>query len=151
MSDHKEHIIDVKRIMEMIPHRYPILLVDRVLQMTPGEGAVALKNVSMNEPHFMGHFPGHPVMPGVLIIEAMAQTAAIVVVETLGKEAEGKVVYFMTIDNAKFRKPVVPGDALHLEVNKIQARKNVWKFSGVASVDGKVCAEATFGAMIADN
>ncbi len=142
--------IDIVRIMEMIPHRYPLLLVDRILELTPGEGAVALKNVSMNEPHFMGHFPGFPVMPGVLIIEAMAQTAAIVVVEALGGDAEGKVVYFMSVDNAKFRKPVTPGDSLHIHVDKIQSRGPVWKFSGKAVVDGKVCAEATFSAMITD-
>lgn len=143
-------IMDINRIMEMIPHRYPILLVDRVLEMNPGESAVSLKNVSMNEPHFMGHFPGYPVMPGVLIVEALAQTAALVVVESLGQEAEGKVVYFMTIDNARFRQPVTPGDALHLHVTKVQARANVWKFKGEAKVDGKLCAEATFSAMITD-
>jgi len=142
--------IDINRIMEMIPHRYPILLVDRVLELVPGESAVSLKNVTMNEPHFMGHFPGFPVMPGVLIVEAMAQTAAIVVVESLGKASEGKVVYFMTIDNARFRQPVTPGDSMHVHVEKIQSRAHVWKFKGVAKVDGKVCAEATFSAMITD-
>ncbi|MBL4804569.1 MAG: 3-hydroxyacyl-ACP dehydratase FabZ [Alphaproteobacteria bacterium] len=142
--------IDILRIMKMLPHRYPILLVDRIVEMNPGEGAVALKNVTMNEPHFMGHFPGYPVMPGVLIVEAMAQTAAIVVVETLGEEAEGKIVYFMTIDNARFRKPVVPGDALHIHVEKIQSRGRVWKFKGVAKVGDTVCAEATYSAMITD-
>lgn len=142
--------IDINRIMEMIPHRYPILLVDRVLELVPGESAVSLKNVSMNEPHFMGHFPGFPVMPGVLIIEAMAQTAALVVVEAMGAEAQGKVVYFMTIDNARFRRPVTPGDAVHIHVDKVQSRANVWKFKGVAKVDDKVCAEATFSAMITD-
>ncbi len=142
--------IDVTRIMQMIPHRYPILLVDRILELTPGESAVALKNVTVNEPHFMGHFPGYPVMPGVLIVEAMAQTAALVVVESLGKESEGKVVYFMTIDNARFRKPVVPGDALHIHVEKTQSRGKVWKFKGVAKVGDTVCAEATYSAMITD-
>lgn len=151
MSTEDNQMLDVNRIMEMIPHRYPILLVDRVLELIPGESAISLKNVSMNEPHFQGHFPGHPVMPGVLIVEAMAQTAAIVCVESLGAEAEGKVVYFMTIDNARFRKPVVPGDALHLHVEKVQSRGPVWKFKGEAKVDGKVCAEATFSAMIADS
>lgn len=146
MSD----VIDIMRIMKMLPHRYPILLVDRILEITPGESAVALKNVSVNEPHFMGHFPGYPVMPGVLIVEAMAQTAAIVVVETLGEEAEGKIVYFMTIDNARFRKPVVPGDALHIHVEKIQSRGRVWKFKGVAKVGDTVCAEATYSAMITE-
>ncbi len=142
--------IDIKRIMKMIPHRYPILLVDRVLELTPGESAVSLKNVTMNEPHFNGHFPGFPVMPGVLIVEAMAQTAALVVVETLGEDAEGKVVFFMTIDNARFRKPVVPGDSLHIHVDKVRARGNVWKFTGKAMVGDDVCAEATFAAMITD-
>ncbi len=142
--------IDVNRIMKMIPHRYPILLVDRILELTPGESAVALKNVTVNEPHFMGHFPGFPVMPGVLIIEAMAQTAALVVVETLGEQAEGKVVYFMTIDNARFRKPVVPGDSLHIHVEKVKARGPVWKFKGVAKVGDTVCAEAVYSAMITD-
>ncbi len=142
--------IDINQIMEMIPHRYPILLVDRILELSPGEGAVSLKNVTMNEPHFMGHFPGYPVMPGVLIVEAMAQTAALVVVDFLGTEAKGKVVYFMTIDNARFRRPVTPGDSLHIHVDKIQSRGPVWKFKGVAKVDGKVCAEATFSAMITD-
>ena len=151
MSEDQDFAIDINRIMEMIPHRYPFLLVDRVLELNPGESAISLKNVTMNEPQFMGHFPGFPVMPGVLIIESMAQTAAIVVVEALGKDAEGKVVYFMTIDNARFRKPVGPGDALHVHVEKVQARGPVWKFKGKAMVGDKLCAEATFSAMITDN
>lgn len=142
--------IEISRIMQMIPHRYPLLLVDRIIDIVPGLSAVGLKNVSMNEPQFQGHFPGFPVMPGVLIIEAMAQTAAIVVVESLGKEAEGKVVYFMSIDDARFRRPVVPGDSMHIQVTKIQSRAQVWKFKGQAIVDGKLCAEATFSAMITD-
>jgi len=142
--------IDVVRIMEMIPHRYPILLVDRLIDFTPDVGAVGLKNVTMNEPHFNGHFPGMPVMPGVLIVEAMAQTSALFVVQTLGKEAEGKAVYFMTIDGARFRKPVVPGDALHIHVEKTRQRGQVWKFKCEAKVDGKVCAEATISAMLTD-
>ena len=142
--------IDILRIMEMIPHRYPFLLVDRIVEFVPGERAVGLKNVSMNEPHFQGHFPQMPVMPGVLIVEAMAQTAAIMVVNTLGKESEGKLVYFMSIDDARFRKPVVPGDSLYIHVTKIQNRRNVWKFRGEAKVGDVVCAEATFGAMIMD-
>ena len=150
MADIKTNLIDINQIMEMIPHRYPILLVDRIVEMEKGQRIVGLKNVTFNEPHFMGHFPGFPVMPGVLIIEAMAQTAAIVVVESLGAEAEGKVVYFMTIDNARFRKPVVPGDSVHIHVEKVQSRGAVWKFKGQAIVDGKVCAEATFSAMITD-
>lgn len=142
--------MDVQKIMKMIPHRYPILLVDRLTDLVPGESAVGIKNVTMNEPQFMGHFPGYPVMPGVLIIESMAQTAALVVVNFLGHEAEGKVVYFMTIDNARFRKPVTPGDQMHVKVEKIQSRGPVWKFKGTATVDGKVCAQATFSAMITD-
>lgn len=145
------NILDINRIMKMIPHRYPILLVDRILEFVPGESAVGLKNVTMNEPHFQGHFPTFPVMPGVLIVEAMAQTSAILVVQTLGAEAEGKLVYFMSIDNAKFRKPVTPGDSLHIHVTKIQNRKSVWKFKGEAMVNGALCAEAEFSAMIVDN
>lgn len=146
----QESTMDIQDIMKMIPHRYPILLVDRVLDYQEGEYAVGLKNVSMNEPHFQGHFPGVPVMPGVLIIEAMAQTSAILVVKTLGEEAQGKIVYFMTIDDARFRRPVTPGDALHIHVQKIQARRNVWKFKGEAKVGDTVCAQATFSAMIMD-
>lgn len=142
--------IDVNRIMEMIPHRYPFLLIDRILEFVPGESAVGLKNVTIGEPHFQGHFPSSPVMPGVLIIEAMAQTAAVLVVKTLGKESEGKLVYFMSVEGARFRKPVVPGDALHVHINKIQSRRNVWKFYSEAKVDGKVVAEATYSAMIMD-
>lgn len=142
--------LDITRIMEMIPHRYPILLVDRLIDYVPGESAVGLKNVTMNEPHFIGHFPGKPVMPGVLIVEAMAQTSAILVVQTLGKEAESKVVYFMTIDDARFRKPVVPGDCLHIHVEKVKQRGQIWKFKGVAKVGETVCAEATFSAMLTD-
>ncbi|HRC27357.1 MAG TPA: 3-hydroxyacyl-ACP dehydratase FabZ [Alphaproteobacteria bacterium] len=142
--------IDITRIMEMIPHRYPFLLIDRIVDFVPGERAVGLKNVSINEPQFQGHFPAFPVMPGVLIIESMAQTAAILVVQTLGKDAEGKLVYFMTIDEARFRKPVVPGDAMYIHIEKLQVRRNVWKFRAEAKVDGRVCAEATYSAMIMD-
>ncbi len=150
MSDTQNTQIDINRVMDMIPHRYPILLVDRVLEMEAGERAVALKNVTMNEPHFQGHFPNFPVMPGVLIVEAMAQTSALVCVESLGAEAEGKVVFFMTIDNARFRKPVTPGDSMIIEVKKLRSRGSVWKFEGVAKVGDDICAEATFGAMITD-
>jgi 3-hydroxyacyl-[acyl-carrier-protein] dehydratase len=142
--------IDINRIMQMIPHRYPILLVDRVLEIHPGESVIALKNVTINEPHFQGHFPNFPVMPGVLIVEAMAQASALIVVEALGEETEGKIVFFMSIEDAKFRRPVVPGDALHLHVKKLQSRANVWKFEGKAMVNGTVHAEATFSAMITD-
>jgi 3-hydroxyacyl-[acyl-carrier-protein] dehydratase len=150
MNSEVKKSMDINRIMQMIPHRYPILLVDRVLEYIPGDSAIALKNVSINEPHFQGHFPNYPVMPGVLIIEAMAQTAALVVVETLGKSAEGKVVFFMGIEEAKFRKPVVPGDSMHIHVKKVQSRANVWKFEGEAKVNGVLCAEANFSAMITD-
>ncbi|MGH1377381.1 MAG: 3-hydroxyacyl-ACP dehydratase FabZ [Alphaproteobacteria bacterium] len=150
MTEDSKDQIDINGIMDMIPHRYPILLIDRILELESGESATSLKNVTINEPHFNGHFPGFPVMPGVLIIEAMAQTSALVVVDFLGKEAEGKVVYFMTIDSARFRKPVTPGDSMHVHVEKIQSRGPVWKFKGVATVDGKVCAEAKFSAMITD-
>ncbi len=140
--------IDIERIMEMIPHRYPVLMVDRMVEMVPDQRAVGIKNVTINEPHFLGHFPGKPVMPGVLIIEAMAQTAGILVVHTLGAEAEGKLVYFMSIDDARFRKPIVPGDQVHIHVEKQRRRGNVWKFSGEARVEGALCAEAVVSAMI---
>lgn len=144
-------VTDILRIMDMIPHRYPFLLVDRLIDFKSDEYAVGLKNVSMNEPHFQGHFPGWPVMPGVLIVESMAQTAGVFVVKTLGPESEGKLVYFMTVDSARFRKPVTPGDALHVHVEKIQNRGNVWKFKGEAKVEGVLHAEATFSAMIMDD
>jgi len=146
----EEKTYDINRIMEMIPHRYPFLLIDRVENLISSESAVGIINVTVNEPHFPGHFPGHPVMPGVLIIESMAQTAAIVVVDSMGGEVEGKLVYFMAIENAKFRKPVVPGDRLEIHVVKKQNRGAVWKFEGQAKVDGAVAAEATFTAMIRD-
>ncbi len=144
-------LVDIARIMRAIPHRYPFLLIDRVVDMTLNHSAIGIKNVSINEPHFQGHFPGHPVMPGVLIIECMAQTAAVLVVETLGPDAFGKVVYFMSIDHAKFRRPVVPGDQLRIHVTKERNRGNVWKFSAVARVDGVSVAEATYAAMIMES
>jgi 3-hydroxyacyl-[acyl-carrier-protein] dehydratase len=125
-------------------------LVDRLIDIVHGHSAVGVKNVTINEPQFNGHFPGYPVMPGVLIVEAMAQTAALVVVDFMGEKAEGKVVYFMTIDNARFRKPVIPGDTLLVHVEKVQSRGAVWKFKGTARVGDKVCAEATFSAMITE-
>lgn len=143
--------VDINRIMDMIPHRYPFLLIDRVEGIEKNVRAVGIKNVTFNEPHFIGHFPSRPIMPGVLIIEAMAQTSAVLVVDTLGKESEGKLVYFMSIDEAKFRKPVVPGDRLELHVTKERSRANVWKFKGEGMVDGVKVAEATFSAMIVDN
>jgi 3-hydroxyacyl-[acyl-carrier-protein] dehydratase len=140
--------IDIARIMHAIPHRYPFLMIDRVIGLVRNKTCIGVKNVSVNESFFQGHFPNHPVMPGVLIVEAMAQTAAVLVVETLGPEAAGKVVYFMSIEGAKFRRPVVPGDQLLVQCDKERNRGNVWKFHAVARVDGTACAEATFAAMI---
>ena len=142
--------IEVDEIMEMIPHRYPFLLIDRVSDIIVDKSAIGIKNVTVNEPFFQGHFPDHPIMPGVLIIEAMAQTSAILVIETTGKVA-GSVVYFMTVDNARFRKPVRPGDQIKLHVEKIRNRGSVWKFKGEARVDGVLMAEATYSAMIMDS
>ena len=140
--------VDILRIMEMIPHRYPMLMIDRVVDLISNASATGIKNVTINEPHFAGHFPGHPVMPGVMIVESMAQTAAILVVHTLGPRAEGKLVYFMTIDNARFRRPVVPGDTMKVHVTRERQRGQVWKFHGEVKVDGVVAAEADFAAMI---
>jgi len=144
-------IIEIGRIMEMIPHRYPFLMIDRVIETVPDSNATAIKNVTMDEPFFQGHFPAHPVMPGVLIIESMAQTAAVLVVYTLGKKSEGKLVYFTSIETARFRKPVTPGDSLRIHVKKERNRGGLWKFSGKAEVDGAIVAEATFSAMIMDD
>lgn len=143
-------VIEVGRIMEMIPHRYPFLMIDRVVDVVPDLTAVGIKNVTINEYFFQGHFPGHAVMPGVLLIEAMAQTAAVLVVHTLGPEAEGKLVYFMSVENAKFRRPVVPGDQLHVHVTKERNRGPVWKFRGDVKVGEITVADATFAAMIRD-
>ena len=141
---------DIAQIMNAIPHRYPMLLVDRVVDMVLGESCTGIKNVTINENFFQGHFPTMPVMPGVLIIESMAQTAAVLVVTTLGPTWQGKLVYFMSVEGAKFRKPVVPGDQMRVEVVKQRQRSNIWKFSAEAKVDGKVVAEATYTAMILD-
>ena len=142
--------IDINRIKELIPHRYPFLLIDGIQTLTPNESAIGIKNVSVNEPFFGGHFPDRPVMPGVLIVESMAQTAGCLVVVSLGKESEGKLVYFMTIENARFRKPVVPGDRMVINVQKLRSRGSVFKFSGKAFVGEVLAAEATFSAMIVD-
>ena len=143
--------IDRERIMEMIPHRDPFLLIDRVVDVAKNQRATGIKMVSPEEYYFRGHFPERPVMPGVLIVEAMAQTAAVLVVHTLGPEWERKLVYFMSIDNARFRRPVFPGDRLHIHVTKLRNRGNVWKFEGRAEVNGQLHAEAVFSAMIRDN
>lgn len=139
---------DVKRIMELLPHRYPMLMIDRIDDVRLGVSATGIKNVTVNEPFFQGHFPEHPIMPGVLIVEALAQTAGALVKHSLGTERIDEVVYFMTIDKARFRKPVVPGDTLKLHVNLLRARSPVWKFAGEACVDGELVAEAEFSAMI---
>ena len=141
---------DIAQIMRAIPHRYPFLLVDRIVEVRKNHSCVGIKNVTINENFFQGHFPEHPVMPGVLIVESMAQTAAVLVVETLGPEARGKLVYFMSVEGAKFRKPVGPGDQLRIHVRKDRQRGNIWKFAAEAKVDGKVVAEATYTAMILD-
>ena len=150
MNENPRETVDVLEVMEMIPHRQPFLMIDRVEDIVVGESATGIKNVTINEPFFVGHFPVRPVMPGVLVVEAMAQTAAVLVVETLGPDALGKLVYFMTIDNARFRKPVVPGDQVKLFVSIQRNRRNVWKFKGVAKVGDLVVAEATYSAMIMD-
>ena len=150
--DEQEGItVEIERIMQMIPHRYPFLMIDRVVAIVPDATAVGIKNVSINEPFFQGHFPQRPVMPGVLIVEAMAQTAAVLVVHTLGQASEGKLVYFMSVDSARFRRPVVPGDQLRIHVSKQRSRGNVWKFNGEAKVNGTLVAEATYAAMIMDS
>ncbi|HIJ42475.1 MAG: 3-hydroxyacyl-ACP dehydratase FabZ [Rhodospirillales bacterium] len=142
--------LDINQIKEKIPHRYPFLMIDRVIGLVADTRAVGVKNVSINEAFFQGHFPSQPIMPGVLIIEAMAQTSAVLVMETLGKSAEGTLVYFMSVDQARFRKPVTPGDTLHVSVEKIRQRGSVWKFKGEAKVDGIRMADAIFAAMIID-
>lgn len=140
--------MDINRIMELIPHRYPFLLIDKIIDAVPGERGIGIKNVTINEPFFQGHFPGHPIMPGVLIVEAMAQTAGALVMAGLDN-ADNALVYFMTVENARFRKPVVPGDCVHIHVEMVQNRGDVWKFKGRAIVDGVLKAEAVYSAMIA--
>ena len=142
--------LDVTRVMAALPHRFPMLLVDRVEEIVPDRSIVAIKAVSINEAFFQGHFPGRPIMPGVLIVEALAQAAGVLAVESLGLAGSGKLVYFMAIDEAKFRAPVEPGVLLRLEVEFVQKRATVCKFAGRALVDGKVAAQANFTAMIAD-
>jgi len=142
--------VDIRRVMAALPHRYPFLLVDRVESLDPDKGIVAIKAVTINEQFFQGHFPGRPIMPGVLIVEALAQAAGVLAVESLGLANSGKLVYFMAIEGAKFRQPVEPGVLLRLEVEFVHKRSSVCKFAGRALVDGKVAAEAQFTAMIAD-
>ncbi len=142
--------LDIRRVMAALPHRYPMLLVDRVERLVIDRSITAIKAVSINEGFFQGHFPGRPIMPGVLIVEALAQAAGVLAVESLGLADSGKLVYFMAIDGAKFRTPVEPGCLLQLDVEFVQKRSSVCKFAGRASVDGKLAAEASFTAMIAD-
>jgi UDP-3-O-[3-hydroxymyristoyl] N-acetylglucosamine deacetylase / 3-hydroxyacyl-[acyl-carrier-protein] dehydratase len=142
-------VIEIEEIMKILPHRYPFLLVDRILELEPQKRAVGLKNVTINEPFFQGHFPGHPIMPGVLIVEAMAQVGGMLLMGTLG-DPETKVVYFMSLDNIKFRKPVRPGDQLRFEVDMVQVRGNVCRIKGIAKVDGVVVCEAEMAAMVRD-
>jgi 3-hydroxyacyl-[acyl-carrier-protein] dehydratase len=139
---------DILEIKRMIPHRYPVLFVDRMVNIAVGKSAVGVKCVTANEPHFEGHFPTRPVMPGVFIIEAMAQTAAVLVIRTLDLIDHDLLVYFMSIEEAKFRSPVEPGDVLELHVEIIRGRGKVWKFNGVGKVGDRICAEAVYTAMI---
>ena len=142
--------LDIRAVMAALPHRYPMLLVDRVEEIVPDQRIAAIKAVTINEPFFQGHFPGRPIMPGVLIVEALAQAAGVLAVQSLGLAGSGKLVYFMAIDGAKFRTPVEPGVLLRLEVEFVQKRASVCKFAGRALIDGKLAAEANFTAMIAD-
>jgi len=146
-------LIDVEKIVKMIPHRYPMLLIDKVVDIVLDQSAIGIKNVTANENFFTGHFPSKMVMPGVLMIESMAQTCAVLVIETLGAKAEGSLVYFMSVDGGKFRRPVIPGDQLKLHVDKIRNRSNVWKFKCMGYVEDELVTEATISAMIimADN
>ena len=142
--------LDIRAVLAALPHRYPMLLVDRVEEIVPDQSIRAIKAVTINEPFFQGHFPGRPIMPGVLIVEALAQAAGVLAIESLGLAGSGKLVYFMAIDGAKFRTPVEPGCLLTLEAEFVQKRATVCKFVGRASIDGKLAAEANFTAMIAD-
>jgi 3-hydroxyacyl-[acyl-carrier-protein] dehydratase len=146
----EELVLDVEQIKKLLPHRAPFLFVERLTDIRPGESATGYKAVSYNEPHFMGHFPDFAVMPGVLIVEAMAQAAGALVVHTVGTTSDRRIVYFMTIDKARFRHPVRPGDMLRFPVKALRRRGPVWKFAGEAYVGDKLCAEAEFSAMIRD-
>ena len=143
-------MIEIKEIMSILPHAYPFLLVDRIVEVEPGKRIVGIKNVTYNEPFFPGHFPGHPIMPGVLIVEAMAQTAGMLVFKSTGEESHKKPVFFLGMDNVKFRKPVIPGDQLRLEIEITKHRQTIWGFKGKALVDGKLVAEAELLAMLGE-
>jgi beta-hydroxyacyl-ACP dehydratase FabZ len=142
-------MMDVRRIMEILPHRYPFLLVDRIVEIQGTQRIVGIKNVTINEPFFQGHFPGHPIMPGVLIIEAMAQTGGMLLMQQV-PDRENKVVYFMALDAVKFRKPVVPGDQLRMEVEMLQFRGKIARMKGIAKVEGQVATEAEMMACLVD-
>jgi len=142
--------LDIKQIMDLLPHRYPFLLVDRIIEINGDQSAIGIKNVTANEYYFQGHVPIHPVMPGVLLMEGMAQTAGALCVLNLGDEYDASLVYFMAIDRARFRKPVMPGDTVYYHMEKIRNRGRVWRFKGEAKVDGKVVAEAVISATIVD-
>ncbi len=150
MIEAGKSILEVTDLMRLLPHRYPMLMIDRLIDIRPGEGAVAVKNVTSNEPFFQGHFPQKPIMPGVLIVEAMAQGAAAFASYAEQLDVEGKVVLFMGVDKARFRRPVVPGDQLLISVRIVQRRPPVWRFEGEARVDGKLVADAAFSAMLAE-
>jgi 3-hydroxyacyl-[acyl-carrier-protein] dehydratase len=137
-----DNAFDIQEIMKLLPHRYPFIMIDRILELTPGEKVVALKNVTINEPFFQGHFPENPIMPGVLIIEAMGQAAAVLAAKSLDRESHGSLIYFMGMDKVKFRKPVTPGDQLIFEMKFLKKRRKVFKMSGTAYVDKKVVAQA---------
>jgi 3-hydroxyacyl-[acyl-carrier-protein] dehydratase len=144
-------MIDIRSLLSYLPHRYPFLLVDRVLDLVPGETIHALKNVTVNEPFFQGHFPGRPVMPGVLIVEAMAQAGAILALRTTGEGVAGKILLFRGIERVKFRRPVVPGDQLHLHLRAAKRRQSLWIFAAEARVDGKLVTEAELSAVLVDD
>lgn len=151
MAEETKLVLDTEAIMRLLPHREPMLMVEKLTDIVPHESATGYKAVSFNEPHFAGHFPGHPVMPGVLIVEGLAQTAGVLVMHSLGIVAENRAVYFMTIEKARFRRLVRPGDLLEMKVKAVRRRGPVWRFSGEAFVDGALCAEAEFSAMIQDS